>query len=202
MRLSILLGCGLLFAATPSYAAPAPTGEWVVANGHGHVQIENCGGSLWGIVSWEERPGRDNENPDPALRGRPTLGMPILLDMKPTVVHNWGNSEQRWKGEVYSPENGKTYSASIWLTSPNTMLILCCVLGGIICGGQEWTRVPESASTAPSRQKGGKAGARTASKSTPKSPPKTKGSGVANEAAADGSIDVCSRVSELAGRAH
>jgi uncharacterized protein (DUF2147 family) len=202
MRLSILLGCGLLLAATPSYAAPAPTGEWVVANGHGHVRIENCGGALWGVVSWEERPGHDTENPDPALRGRPTLGMPILLDMKPTTVNNWGNTEQRWKGEVYSPENGKTYSASIWLTSPNTMRIEGCVLGGIFCGGQEWTRVPQAASTAPSRPKSGKTTARTASKSTPK----TRGSGNKSVAAAEegsgSSIDVCSRVSELAGRSH
>jgi uncharacterized protein (DUF2147 family) len=192
MRLSILIGCGLLLAATPSYAAEAPIGEWLVENGHGHVRIENCGGALWGVISWEERPGgRDSENPDPALRGRPTLGMPILIDMKPTTVSSWGKTEERWKGQVYSPENGKMYQSSIWLTGPDKMRIEGCVLGGIFCGGQDWTRVPGTPHSFTSASSKGK--------SAPRAQPKTKGSG---KAAASASIDVCSRVSELAGRSH
>ena len=198
MRLFVLVGCGLLLAATPGYAAEPPTGEWLVENGHGHVRIENCGGSLWGVVSWEEKPGgRDNENPDPALRGRPTLGMPILIDMKPTVVQSWGKSEERWKGEVYSPENGKMYSSSIWLTGPDKMRIEGCVLGGIFCGGQDWTRVPGTPRlSGPSSQPQPKGAAA-------KAQPKTKGSAKAGApASAGGIIDVCSRVSDLAGRTH
>jgi uncharacterized protein (DUF2147 family) len=198
MRLSALMGCGLLLAATPSLAAEAPVGEWLVENGHGHVRIENCGGSLWGVVSWEERPGgRDNENPDPALRGRPTLGMPILIDMKPVTVSNWGKTEERWKGQVYSPENGKMYSSSIWLTGPDKMRLEGCVLGGIFCGGQDWTRVPGTP--------------RGTAASAPSPAPKTKGvkaqpKGKANAKAATtgeaAPLDVCSRVSDLAGRTH
>jgi uncharacterized protein (DUF2147 family) len=190
MRLSVLLGCGLLLAATPSLAAEAPTGEWLVENGHGHVRIENCGGALWGVISWEEKPGgKDTENPDPSLRGRPTLGMPILLEMKPATVSNWGRSEERWKGEVYSPENGKMYQSSIWLTGPDKMRIEGCVFGGIFCGGQDWTRVPGTPRTfSQPAAKGKAAKAQTKGKASPKGTP--------------ASLDVCSIVADVARRTH
>ena len=36
-----------------------------------------------GSVAWEKGPGRlDNNNPDVSKQNRPTLGMPILIDMK------------------------------------------------------------------------------------------------------------------------
>ena len=190
MRLFVLMGCGLLLAATPCFAAEAPTGEWLVENGHGHVRIENCGGALWGVISWEERAGQDTENPNSALRGRPTLGMPILIDMKPAVVSSWGKNEERWKGEVYSPENGKMYSASIWLTGPDKMKIEGCVLGGIFCGGQEWTRVPGTPRAAAPAPK---------AKGNAKAQPKGKANA---KAGASGAIDVCSRVSDLPGGTH
>ena len=195
MRLFVLIGCGLLLAAAPVYAAEPPTGEWLVENGHGHVRIENCGGALWGVISWEEKPGQDTENPDPALRGRPTLGMPILIDMKPAVVSSWGRSEERWKGEVYSPENGKMYSSSIWLTGPDKMRIEGCVLGGIFCGGQDWTRVPGT----PRLSTPAPAAKAKNAKASAKAQPKAKANAKAD---ANGAIDVCSRVSDLAGRTH
>jgi uncharacterized protein (DUF2147 family) len=188
MRLFVLIGCGLLLAATPSYAVEPPTGDWLVENGHGHVRIDDCGGALWGVISWEEQPGHDTENPNPALRGRPTLGMPILIDMKPATVSSWGKSEERWKGEVYSPENGKMYQSSIWLTGPDKMRIEGCVLGGIFCGGQDWTRVPGTPKTF----------AATKGKGNPKAQPKAK----ANAKAGGDPLDVCSRISDLPGGTH
>ena len=43
------------------------------------IKIADCDGRLWGVVAWEAKPGTDVKNPDPNLRSRPTLGMPILL---------------------------------------------------------------------------------------------------------------------------
>ena len=83
--------------------AADPIGEWRVANGNANIRIDNCNGALWGVISWEREPGGvDAQNPNPAERKRPTLGMPILLDMKPT-------RPGLWQGEVYNAENGKTY---------------------------------------------------------------------------------------------
>src|SRR2546423_13906641 len=82
-----------VFVALVALAAPAlaaePTGEWLVANGAATIRIENCGGALWGVVASEKEPGVDNNNPDPGKRGRPTLGMPILLGMKPADNNRW-----------------------------------------------------------------------------------------------------------------
>ena len=139
--LSFLFGCAVILAAGPGRAAEPPIGEWLVKDGYAQVRIENCGGALWGVISWEAKPGaRDAENPDPALRGRPVLGMPILLDMREKTVNNWGTKEQRWVGHVYNSENGKTYDGSITLTSRNVLRVKGCVLG-FLCGGQNWTRV-------------------------------------------------------------
>jgi uncharacterized protein (DUF2147 family) len=173
--LSSLFGCSLVLATFPSMAAEPPIGEWLVENKYAQVLIENCGGALWGVISWEARPGgRDNENPDPALRGRPVLGMPILLDMKEKMY----DREVRWSGRVYNSENGKTYSANIRLINPNVMKLEGCLFTDFLCGGQDWTRVV--------------AGSVTGSPTGPQSKgPAPKGQPKGVPAA----IDVCSKIS-------
>jgi uncharacterized protein (DUF2147 family) len=76
----------------------------------------------------------DENNPDPAKRSRSVLGLPILINMRATT--------SQWDGEVYNAENGSTYQSHIRLVSPDVLSIEGCVLGGLICGGENWTRVP------------------------------------------------------------
>jgi uncharacterized protein (DUF2147 family) len=131
-------------------AEPQPTGEWRTANGLANVRIDDCDGVLWGIISWEKEPGGvDSYNPNPAERNHPTFGLHILLAMKPT-------KPGLWQGEVYNPENGKTYDSRISLASPDVLRIEGCVLG-FLCGGENWTRVaateiaPQQRTPAPPR---------------------------------------------------
>ncbi len=131
----------LLIAATFSLcsigaaAAQSPIGEWQVQDGTAHIRIVPCGKALWGVINWTKGPpGKDENNPDPAKRNRSVMGMPILINMKP--------SEEQWEGEVYNAENGQTYSSYISLKSPDVLRIQGCVLGGLICGGEDWSRVP------------------------------------------------------------
>ena len=126
---TVLLASGTAFAADPSVI-----GDWRVKEGYANIRIDNCGGKMWGIVAWEKEAGKDNENPDPAKRGRPILGMPILLAMAPTRPN-------LWEGEIYNSNNGSKYSASISLVDANTLKLQGCVLGGLFCGGENWTRV-------------------------------------------------------------
>jgi len=114
-------------------AAADPTGDWRVADGAAHIRLGDCSGRMWGIVSWAHEHGVDQNNPDPAKRNRSTLGMPIILGMQPVQPN-------RWEGEIYNAQNGKTYSGSITLTSQDVLRIEGCVLG-FLCGGQSWTRV-------------------------------------------------------------
>jgi len=123
------LASGAAFAADPS-----PIGDWLVKDGYANIRVDNCGGRLWGIVAWEKDPGKDVENPDPAKKGRPILGMPILLGMAPTKPN-------LWEGEIYNSQNGKMYMAKISLLNDSTLKLEGCVFGGLFCGGENWTRV-------------------------------------------------------------
>lgn len=128
----------MIMASSGAVAQPAnsadPTGEWLVAERVARIQIVNCeDGRLWGVVSWEMNPGIDSKNPDPALRTRPTLGMPILLGMSQTKAN-------QWDGQIYNSENGKTYTANISLVDAHTLRVRGCVFG-FLCGGENWTRV-------------------------------------------------------------
>ena len=139
MRL-ILVACSLLLGCLPAAAAD-PKGVWLVEDKSAQIDIENCGGVLWGVVIWEQNPGHDNENPDRSLRGRPTLGIPILLGMRPVA----SGPETIWRGQIYNSRNGRTYEANLKLVNPDVLHLEGCVLGGLFCGGQNWTRVKASA---------------------------------------------------------
>jgi uncharacterized protein (DUF2147 family) len=127
------LSVALLSLATPASAAE-PTGEWLVEDGVARVRVEKCTDKYWGVVSWEKTPGGlDTNNPDPAKRTRPTLGMPILLGMAP-------GEPDTWEGEIYNSRNGKTYSARIMVKQPDVLRVEGCLVGGFLCGGQNWSR--------------------------------------------------------------
>ncbi|HXW24476.1 MAG TPA: DUF2147 domain-containing protein [Xanthobacteraceae bacterium] len=126
----------LMLVAVPALAAgpkPDPTGDWLVEDGKAIIHISACGPALCGAIAWtKDTGGVDENNPDPAKRNRPMLGLPLLLGMKP-------GSDGRWDGEVYNPENGKTYTSHMWLKSDDVLRLEGCVLG-FLCGGQDWTR--------------------------------------------------------------
>ena len=138
VRVSIAAMAALAASWSPVSASPAePLGEWAVEGNVAHVQIENCSGRLWGIVSWEKTPGGiDANNPDPGKRSRPTLGMPILLGMAPAQPN-------RWDGQIYNSMDGRTYEAHISLAADDVLRVEGCVLG-FLCGGQNWTRVKDA----------------------------------------------------------
>jgi uncharacterized protein (DUF2147 family) len=164
-----------LLAAVAAAAEPQPTGEWRTANGLANVRIDDCDGVLWGIISWEKEPGGvDSYNPDPSERNRPTLGLHILLAMKPT-------KPGLWQGEVYNPENGKTYDSRISLTSPEVLKIEGCVLG-FLCGGENWTRIKAPEPVPP--QQRAPASQRTSRPSQAPSPTPPACSGLADGAGA------------------
>src|ERR1700743_3832049 len=136
LRTFLATGLVTVFATSlaPAFAAD-PTGDWRVQDGVADIRVAECNGSMWGVVVWEKIPGgHDKNNPDVSKQNRPTLGMPILLDMKKTP-----NADQ-WEGQVYNAKDGQTYSSKIKPTDPDHLEIQGCVLG-FLCGGETWTRV-------------------------------------------------------------
>jgi uncharacterized protein (DUF2147 family) len=124
-------------AANSAGLALDPTGEWETEKGDAHIRIVDCSGRLWGVVSWAKIPGYDIHNPDPSLRSRPSVGMPVLLDMKP------GDDPGTWEGEVYNAKNGRKYDASIEIQSADTLHVEGCTLA-VLCGGEDWKRLVQS----------------------------------------------------------
>src|SRR6266480_2525905 len=166
-----------LFLATGFASAKAadPTGDWRVADGVANIRVAQCNGSMWGVVAWEKEPGgRDTNNPDVSKKTRPTLGMPILIDMKKKA------GADQWEGQVYNAKDGQLYSSTITPIGTDQLEIRGCVLG-FLCGGETWIRVapPIPSSPANSMAKG-------APKSTPNSAVPAKSAVAAKNAATTG----------------
>jgi uncharacterized protein (DUF2147 family) len=167
-----LLAAGLLGAGFGPALALDPTGDWRVADGVANIRVAQCNGNMWGAVSWEKTPGgRDVNNPDVSKQNRPTLGMPILIDMKkkPGV--------DTWEGQVYNATDGQFYSSTIKPVSADQMEIQGCVLG-FLCGGETWTRVAGPIRSSPANSM-----ARTVPKTTGARPPNTAAAPAAPSAA-------------------
>jgi uncharacterized protein (DUF2147 family) len=172
---------GFVLASTlvPALAAD-PTGEWRVADGVAHIRVAQCNGRMWGVVAWEKRAGgKDAQNPDPAKKNRPTLGMPILIDMKKSGA-------DAWEGQVYNAKDGQLYSSTIKPIGSDKLEIQGCVMG-FLCGGETWTRVgpPIPSSPASSMAKGAapKGTSPSTSQAAPHAQPRTTGSASAAPAA-------------------
>jgi uncharacterized protein (DUF2147 family) len=124
MRTWLLTGATTVLATAAALAmvssAPKPLGEWKIADGTANVSIRSCGTDLCGFVSW-------------AKESSAPLGREVLIDMKQN-----GHS---WFGTAVNVVNGEQYTARMSLEGAATLKVEGCIIGGMICGGQEWSRV-------------------------------------------------------------
>src|SRR5262245_4982533 len=123
------LTLGLSFGLVPAPAlAGDPTGLWLTEEGDAKVKIVTCGNAICGTIAWLKEPndkqtGRpkvDKNNADASQRNRPVMGVPIVLSMKP-------DGSDKWSGQVYNAEDGKTYSGSVTLANANSIKLQGCV---------------------------------------------------------------------------
>ncbi len=132
----------LLTFLTAVVGAPtaSPLGVWLVDDRTAKITIRPCGTNLCGVVSWSKDGGN--------------LGKMILIDMKP--------EPQRWTGTILDPRSDTKYLSHIALQDDGTLKVEGCALGGLLCGGQVWTRtedvvteVPPPAAPAPAPSRKG-----------------------------------------------
>lgn len=133
-RLSLAL---VALVAVPSMAAaPASiAGRWKTDDGKGIVVIAGCGNKMCGRVDrilLKQPAGgqRDERNPDKSKRTRQVTGLQVYWDMVP---HGDG-----WKGEGYSPEDGRYYKASMRVKG-NKLTMKGCV--SVFCRTLTWTKM-------------------------------------------------------------
>lgn len=130
-----MLALSVIVSASPAWSA-GPEGLWLVKEGTGRIRIEKCGNAMWGTIAWQKTPSKDEKNPNPALRDRPMIGTAILIGMKPTQAN-------LWEGDIYNPRDGSIYKSKMSMQG-DALDIKGCVLGGLICGGETWTRLADN----------------------------------------------------------
>ena len=149
MRFQLLAIVALLFANMLINPASAQNkddvlGEWLTKKKDGKILIYKKNGKYYGKVSWQKtdidpetgKEKRDKHNPDPDKRDRLLQGMDIVLGME------WDPDDKRWEdGEVYNPENGKSYSAYLELVNPNKLKLRGYLGVSLLGKSTYWRRV-------------------------------------------------------------
>ena len=145
MRLTLHLAAIALVAlgAAGSASAAEPTGTWLTQNGGSRIKIADCGGALCGTIVWLKEPNdeggkpkTDKNNPDPAKRSRPLIGVMVLISMQPS-------GPSKWSGTLYDNDRGLTLPGHITEQDAATIRVEGCM--GALCGGEDMTRVSEPA---------------------------------------------------------
>ena len=133
LALPVLLGL-----AAGAHAAQPIAGHWVTENGHAVVTVAPCGAApvstnrLCGrvsrvLIAVPGGPATDINNPDPALRKQPIVGMAVLS--------GFTDAGDDWRGRIYDPESGKSYK-SVVVREPGGLKVQGCVL--MFCRTQHW----------------------------------------------------------------
>ena len=133
-----LLAIVLLGVSTLASLAVDPTGAWRTED-DATVRVSDCRGALCATItslrepndSQTGRPKTDINNVDASKRNRPIVGMQIFIGLRP-------DGANKWSGQIYNPEDGKTYDANVVLENANTLKVQGCVL--FICKTKTWTR--------------------------------------------------------------
>lgn len=129
-----------LLAALPARAADGPAGTWLTEDGEAKVLIYDCGGAFCGRITWLKepndpetgRPKLDKFNKDASKRSQSVLGLNIILGMKP-------GGAGVWKGALYNPEDGNTFTGSLTVQSASALKLEGCVLA-LFCRSEIWKR--------------------------------------------------------------
>lgn len=123
-------------ALTPAHAGEPVTGRWVTADKDAVIKIGKCGKALCGTIEkfLIPPPGgnnqRDVNNADPGKRNRRLIGTAILSGLTA--------DSDVWRGQVYDPKTGRTYTAEVRRKGAGTLAVKGCF--GLLCQTQEWKR--------------------------------------------------------------
>jgi uncharacterized protein (DUF2147 family) len=129
-----LLAVSLLSLSASAQKAEDAIGVWLNPENGSNVEFYRCGAGLCGkIVKVSDGQVRDTNNPNPAMRERPIIGLLILEGARQT-------GDNRWAGTLYNRENGKTYSGTVTVKSKDALELSGCVLA-VLCKTVTWARV-------------------------------------------------------------
>ncbi len=140
-----IVTAALLAPSSQSLAASAdPTGYWMKpdAERESKIQVFKCGAGkklLCAKIAWLKDPNdsrgqplHDIRNEDPSKRGRGIVGLAIFTGLAPSAPSTW-------TGQIYNPEDGHTYSATLTVVSRRQITLRGCK-AWLLCGEKQWLR--------------------------------------------------------------
>ena len=138
-RLCSVSALALTVLVSAGTALADPRGLWLAQDG-ARVRVGSCGKGLCAtIASTKSRidpttgaSWTDKNNPDPAQRNRPLVGVAVLYSLVPDGPGNW-------TGHLYNVDNGNSYAGHLLELDARTIRVEGCAIG--ICGGQNMSRI-------------------------------------------------------------
>jgi uncharacterized protein (DUF2147 family) len=129
---SVALATGLLLGPAPAHSQK-PRQENVFRNPQDsvHVRIHPCGKGRCGTVVW----ANDKAKADSARGGtRNLVGTELFREFREV-------SPKVWKGKVFVPDINKVFTGTGTIKDQNTIVARGCLIAGMGCKSQTWTRV-------------------------------------------------------------
>lgn len=106
-------------------------GLWKNPIGSAIIAIAPCGNHLCGKVVWASARGkREASTSTPNV-----VGTTVLTGVRP--------SGKRWTGTLFIPDDNIHVSARLQLINSRELKLTGCVLAGLFCRAQVWTRTDE-----------------------------------------------------------
>lgn len=134
-----ILAAVLGVPAVHAQAGGEAAGIWLTQAGDAKVRVSKCGAGICGVIVWLKdpidpatgKPQVDDKNPNPALKRRPMIGLPLFSGLQPS-------GPGKWSGQIYNADDGSFYASHVSVAGPDTLKVEGCV--GPLCGSETWTR--------------------------------------------------------------
>jgi uncharacterized protein (DUF2147 family) len=130
-----------LYTGDVRAASESVFGFWLIESQRSIIEIVPCGRSACGKIVWlkeplddDGRPRIDHLNGDDELRGRRLCGMELIKGFSSSDLGEWSG------GSIYSPKEGKTYSALMNVRDDGTLKLRGYLLLPLLGKTQVWTR--------------------------------------------------------------
>ena len=138
----VLAGLVGILSANAAQDMPSIEGTWLSGDGDGWIEITLAGSGLSGVIAGspnadDERPDRDEKNPDPALRDRSLTGLDLFAGF------SYAGEGRRTGGTIYDPNSGKTYRCIITWVDENTLKVRGYIGVPMFGRTEIWTRIPD-----------------------------------------------------------
>jgi uncharacterized protein (DUF2147 family) len=127
----LFMSVALFSLASAANAVPIE-GRWQNPKDSVIIDVAPCGVGTWcGKVSWASAKAKADARKGGTER---LVGMHLLTGLKP-------DGEGGWRGRAFLPRRNIHANAMIRTAGAGAMVVKGCLIGGLICKEQRWTRV-------------------------------------------------------------